>query len=239
MGIFTISDLHLSFGADKPMDVFGGRWENYTEKLKTEWNSMVAEEDVVVLPGDLSWAMYLSDAVADFTFIHRLKGQKILMKGNHDYWFTTAAKIRAFCEENGLDTLRLLHNNFYSYRDEKGKLFGICGTKGADILKRPSGEEEKKLLNRETIRLANSIRQAQEAGCEEILVFLHYPPIMPNGKFNDNPFVELLHENGIQKCFYGHLHNLGAQRAVEGEVDGVDYRLVSCDHLNFKPLKIL
>ena len=121
MGIYTISDLHLSFSADKPMDVFGGKWENYTEKLKRNWNDIVTDKDIVVLPGDLSWATYLEDSMLDFSFIHSLNGRKIIMKGNHDYWFSTAAKINAFFEKNGLASLCLLHNNFYIFCDEIGR----------------------------------------------------------------------------------------------------------------------
>ncbi len=237
MGIFTIADLHLSFSTDKPMDVFGGKWENYTEKLKTNWNRLIKDEDVVIIPGDLSWAMYLEDTADDFRFLHQLKGQKIIMKGNHDYWFSTASKLHTFLEQNGFTSLRLLHNNFYSYIGDKK--YGICGTKGCDVSKKPTKEEDLKLLNREAIRLSNSIEQAKKAGCDEILVFLHYPPVLESDKFNQNPFTEILHQHGIQQCYYGHLHHLAARRAIEGVYDGVAYRLVSCDHLNFEPWQIL
>lgn len=239
MGLYTIADLHLSFSADKPMDVFGGKWENYTEKLKKNWNDTVTEKDLVVLPGDLSWATYLEDTLEDFAFLHALNGQKIIMKGNHDYWFSTAAKINTFFQENGFDTLFLLHNNFYRYRDESGKQYGICGTKGGDISKMPVKETDQKLLNRESMRLAYSISQAKKAGCDEILAFLHYPPVLTRGKFNQNPFTEILRQNGIRKCFYGHLHNTAIQRAINGDYEGIEYTLVSCDCLNFAPHAIL
>ena len=239
MGIYTISDLHLSFSADKPMDVFGGKWENYTEKLKRNWNDIVTDKDIVVLPGDLSWATYLEDSMLDFSFIHSLNGRKIIMEENHDYWFSTAAKINAFFEKNGLASLCLLHNNFYIFCDESGKRYGICGTKGFDVSKNPTKGSDLKLLNRESMRLAYSVTQAEKAGCDENLVFLHYPPVFTNGKFNRNPFTEVMQQHGIKKCFYGHLHNTAAQRAVNGEYEGIEYKLVSCDHLNFVPYRIL
>ncbi len=237
MGIYAIADLHLSFSTDKPMDIFGSKWENYTEKLKTNWNRLVKDEDIVVIPGDLSWAMYLEDTADDFLFLHQLNGQKIIMKGNHDYWFSTASKINTFFKQNGFGSIRLLHNNFYPYSGEKK--YGICGTKGFDVSKKPVKEEDLKLLNRETLRLSHSIEQAKEAGCEEILVFLHYPPVLEMDKFNKNPFTEMMHQYGIKKCYYGHLHHLAAHRAIEGLYDGIEYQLVSCDHLNFQPCQIL
>ena len=222
MGIYAIADLHLSFSTDKPMDVFGGKWEDYTQKLKINWNQRITKDDLVVLPGDLSWATYLKDSTLDFSFIHHLNGQKIIMKGNHDYWFSTASKIKSFFKENNFSSIRLLHNNFYPYCSEEGKKYGICGTKGFDISKSPVKETDRKLLNREAMRLAYSLEQAEKAGCDEILVFLHYPPVLTRGKFNQNSFTEIMREHGIQKCYYGHLHHKAAQWAIEGNMEGIE-----------------
>ena len=239
MGIFAIADLHLSFSADKPMDVFGGKWENYIEKLQINWNRVISQEDVVVVPGDISWATYLEETALDFSFIHQLNGKKIISKGNHDYWFSTAAKIKSFFHQNGFDSIFLLHNNFHLYGAGSEKVYGICGTKGYDISKNPVKESDIKLLNREAVRLENSISQAEKAGCDELLVFLHYPPVLRRGKFNENPFTEILKRHQIRRCYYGHLHNVSAQYAIEGLYDGVDYKLVSCDHLNFTPCRLI
>ena len=167
LNLFAISDLHLSFGSDKPMDVFRG-WENYTDRLKANWNRLVGENDTVVIAGDISWSISLEGAKADFEFINSLNGKKILLKGNHDYWWGTANKINEFLKENKFDSIKILHNNFYS----DGKL-AICGTRG--WLYDGTGEQDKKVISRECGRLQTSIKGAIDNGTEPI-VFLHYPP---------------------------------------------------------------
>lgn len=234
MALFTISDLHLSLNTDKPMDVFGGIWKGYIEKLEKNWNETVSDNDTVIIPGDISWETYLKDAVKDFKFLDSLKGNKIISKGNHDYWFLTISKLYDFFKENDITTIKMMHNNFYTYED-----YAICGTKGVDISKKPVEEEKVKLENREAIRLENSILQAKQAGYEKILVFMHYPPVLKDGKYNDNLFYSVLKEYNIKKCYYGHLHTRSHHMAVCEEIEGIEFKLVSSDYINFKPIKIL
>lgn len=230
MSLFVIGDLHLSLAADKPMDVFGGAWVGYVDKLR-EGFAAVCEEDTVVMPGDLSWAMSLESTKADFDFINELPGRKIFLKGNHDYWWTTAAKMRRFFEENGWN-FELLHNNSLSYGN-----YALCGTRGwyfADVFG-DAGDE--KVYKRELIRLDTSLKSAKSDGFEHIIAFLHYPPIVGSKACDD--ITRMLDEYGVERCYYGHLHGGAHSLAFEGVYGSVDYRLISADYLNFKPLKIL
>lgn len=226
MAIFTIGDLHLSLGAQKPMDVFPG-WQGYVERIEKNWRALIKEEDTVVLAGDTSWAMKLEDTVKDFTFLQNLPGQKVILKGNHDYWWTTAKKMENFLKANGFDSLHILHNNSYS---TEGK--SICGTRSwmFDV-----GEpHDEKVMNRELGRLRMSL-DAAEPGMER-LVFLHYPPVYPNA--NAQQVIDVLNEYGVTKCFYGHLHGAAIRFAVQGMVGEIDYKLISADSLAFCPYKI-
>ncbi len=159
MALFTIADLHLSTKVNKPMDVFGGVWNDYQNKLVTAWNNNVSKNDTVVIPGDISWATYMEDADEDFKLLDSLPGNKIILKGNHDYWFETANKLNLFFEKQGISTIKLLHNSFMSYED-----IAICGTKGADMSKIPTSDNAKTLENREKLRLENSIKKAKAEG---------------------------------------------------------------------------
>ena len=225
MALYAIADLHLSLGADKPMDVFWG-WKDYVPRLKANWNRLVKPEDTVVLPGDISWAMKLENAIEDFSFIDRLPGRKIILKGNHDYWWTTVSKMNAFCAAQGFGTIHFLNNN--SYLEEE---VAICGTRSwlFDV----GQPHDLKVMNRELGRLRSSLESAQDA---EKLVFLHYPPLYPTG--NAQEVVALLHEFGVRECWYGHLHGGSIRGAIQGEVDGIRYRLISADALGFCPLRI-
>ena len=229
MAVYTIADLHLSFGTDKPMDVFRG-WENYTERLEANWQKLVEEEDTVVIAGDISWAMSLTETKKDFTFLDKLPGKKLLVKGNHDYWWTTKAKMDKYIEEEGFTTLSILHNNFYIADG-----LALCGSRG--WFYDAETDTDMKVLKREAGRLGMSLEPAVKAGFEP-LVFLHYPPI-----YNDTECKEItdvLHQFGVRKCFYGHIHGgNAARRAFIGEKDGISYRLVACDHLGFMPLAVL
>ena len=229
MSLYTIGDLHLSLSADKPMDVFGGRWENYMEKIREGFSTLTAE-DVAVLCGDVSWGMQLRDCLADFQYIHELfPGKKIILKGNHDYWWATATKVSQFFAAHGLDTIELLHNNCHFYED-----VAICGTRGWFYEEETGGEHDKKILNRELGRLETSLKAAGE---REKLCFLHYPP-----RYKDyvcDEMVELLAHYGVKQCFYGHIHGTGGRFAVEGPVGGISYTMVSADHLQFSPHKII
>lgn len=225
MAIFTIGDLHLSLGTEKPMDIFPG-WNGYVERLEENWRKLIKEEDTVVLAGDISWAMKLEDAKKDFAFLQQLPGQKILLKGNHDYWWTTAKKMERFFEENGFDTLHLLHNNSYHIEG-----VSLCGTRSwmFDV-----GEaQDEKVMNRELGRLRTSLQAAES---EEKIVFLHYPPIYPNA--NAQQVIDVLKEYNVKKCYYGHLHGAAIRFAVQGIVDEIEYKLISADGLSFCPYKI-
>lgn len=226
MALFVLGDTHLSLGGAKPMDVFPG-WEGYVEKLEANWRRLVKPEDTVVLAGDISWSMRLADTRRDFAFLHSLPGQKLIMKGNHDYWWSTANKMNAFFAAEGFDTLRLLHNNSYTVDG-----YALCGTRGWLF---DAGEpHDEKVMNREIGRLRLSL-DAAEPGREK-LVFLHYPPVYTG---TDAPeIVAVLKEYGIRRCFYAHLHGKAIRFAVQGEVDGIRYKLVSADGLRFCPYKI-
>ena len=228
MSLFVIGDTHLALGCNKPMDVFGGRWENYVEKLR-EGFSIVGPDDVTVLCGDLSWGMSLPEAREDFLFLHRLPGRKIIIKGNHDYWWTTAAKAYHFFDENGIDSLDILNNNCYFYGD-----IALCGTRGWFYEEERSEAHDRKILNRELLRLEASLKAAGE---REKFVFLHYPPKLLN--YECTEIVEMLHNYGVKHCWYGHLHSGGRALAFEGTYREIHFALVSADHLHFFPKKIL
>ena len=226
MALFVLGDTHLSLGGAKPMDVFPG-WNGYVEKLEANWRKLVKPEDTVVLAGDISWSMRLADTRKDFAFLNGLPGHKLIMKGNHDYWWSTANKMNAFFRAEGFDTLRLLHNNSYTVDG-----YALCGTRG--WLFDADEPHDEKVMNREIGRLRLSL-QAAEPGKEK-LVFLHYPPVYTGA---DAPeIVAVLKEYGIRRCFYAHLHGKAIRFAVQGEVDGIRYKLVSADGLQFCPYKI-
>ena len=228
MSLYVIGDLHLSLGCDKPMDVFGGRWENYTQKL-LEGFSALGPDDVTVLCGDLTWGMNLEQAREDFLFIHRLPGRKVILKGNHDYWWTTAAKAYSFFEANGIDSIEILNNNCRFYGET-----ALCGTRGWFYEEEKSAEHDKKILARELLRLETSLKAAGE---HEKLAFLHYPPKCVN--YECTPIIDLLREYGVRRCWYGHLHSAGRAAAFEGVYRNIEFRLISADHVSFRPQKIL
>ena len=226
--IYSIADLHLSFGTNKPMDVFSG-WTNYTERIRTNWQRLVEPDDTVVIAGDISWAMKLNDINQDFEYIQSLNGKKIILKGNHDYWWTTKSKMDKYISDSGFDSISILHNNYYVVEDT-----AICGTRGwfYDAEK----DEDMLILKREVGRLKMSIEPAVSAGYKPV-VFLHYPPIY-NG-MECTEIMDVLREYEIEKCFYGHVHGgNAAKKAFIGEKDGISFRLIACDYVNFTPLSI-
>lgn len=228
MALFAIGDLHLSESAKKPMDIFSG-WQNYTEKLKENWQTTVGENDTVVICGDVSWGMSLQEALADFRLIDALNGrQKLILKGNHDYWWTSAAKMRTFFDNNGLTTLSILHNNAYEARG-----FRVCGSRGW-IFENGQAHDDK-IINREAMRIEASLRAAEKLSGESVL-FLHYPPVFMGQE--SVRYLELMRQYGINRCYYGHIHGAGHKNAVKGEYKGVEYGLISADYLKFKPLQI-
>lgn len=226
MALYAIGDTHLSLGSNKPMDVFGGGWEGYVEKLLIGFEA-VQPEDTVVLCGDLSWGMSLPEARKDFAFLDALPGKKYLLKGNHDYWWTTAAKMNAFFTENGFTTLNLLHNNCGEY----GAL-ALCGTRGW-FYEEDKGGHSEKVFKRELIRLEASLKAAGE---REKLCFLHYPPCYQG--YTCPEIMALLEQYEVKSCYYGHLHGGSHRLAINGKYGKVEYHLVSADYLDFKPQKI-
>lgn len=225
MSLFAIADLHLSLGVDKPMDVFPG-WAGYVEKLEKNWRENVRPEDTVVVAGDISWGLDISEAKEDFAFLDRLPGTKILLKGNHDLWFSTKTKVEKFLAENGFSTLKILFNNAYEYGDR-----AICGTRGW-----MNDPIEKKVLLRECGRLRMSLEEGKKFG-KEPLVFLHYPPVFGGGECYE--ILDVLLEYGIKQVYYGHIHGYSSGYAINGIRNGIDFRLISCDFVQFNPVKIM
>ena len=228
MSLYAIGDLHLCLGAPKPMDVFGGAWVGYMEKLK-EGFSCVNEDDTTILMGDLSWALDLDNAKSDFAWINNIPGRKIILKGNHDYWWSTAAKFYNFCQTNGFSNQFILNNNHYEYEG-----WAICGTRGWFFEEDRSNQQDEKVFKRELLRLETSLRSA---GDRPKLVFLHYPPRYKG--YTCEPILELLHKYQVHQCFYGHLHGASHGLAMEGVWDSIDYRLLAADKIGFKPFKVL
>ena len=228
MALYVIGDLHLSLTANKPMDVFGGKWAGHAERLRQEFSSLT-EEDVTVLCGDLSWGMDLAEAAADFRFVDDLPGRKIILKGNHDYWWSTAAKMSRFFEQEGIRSIAILHNSCIPW----GNL-ALCGTRGWFFEEETGSEHDKKIMNREIMRLEASLKAA---GDREKLCFLHYPPRFGT-TYVCGEITELLQRYGVRECYYGHLHGPGQKGAVQGWVEGVHYQLVSADYLGFAPRRI-
>ncbi len=223
MALYAIGDTHLSLGSNKPMDVFGGGWTGYVEKLATGF-SQLRSEDTVVLCGDLSWGMSLPEAQKDFAFLNALPGKKYLLKGNHDYWWNTAAKMNAFFAENGFTTLQLLHNSCGVYGD-----LALCGTRGWFYEEDRDGHNER-VFRRELIRLETSLKAAGE---REKLCFLHYPPLYQGYRCGE--IIDLLERYEVRACYYGHLHGGSHRLAMEGKHGSVEYHLVSADYLGFQP----
>lgn len=228
MALYAIGDLHLSLASDKPMDVFGSGWANYVERIR-EGFSALHEDDVTVLCGDLSWAMGLEESLQDFRFIDALPGKKLIIKGNHDYWWNTAAKMRRFFAENGLETLSVLHNDCALYGET-----ALCGTRGWFYEEdAAAGSHNDKVLRRELGRLETSLKAAGE---REKLCFLHYPPIYQGYRCEE--VLALLKQYGVKRCCYGHLHGPAHRLAVRGMAEGMEFTMVSADFLGFRPKKI-
>ena len=230
MAIYAIGDLHLSFQENKPMSIFGENWKNHEEKIKEDWLSKVNEEDLVILPGDFSWAMDLKNTYLDFKYLNELPGQKLLLKGNHDYWWNTVTKMRKYLQENNFKNIGFLYNNSYEYENKI-----IVGTRGWII---SNEEEDKKLIKREANRLEYSIQDGIKKFGEdkEIMACMHYPPITISELKNNGTteFIKVMQKYNIKRCIYGHLHSTAIQEAVEGNVYGIELKLVSADALDFK-----
>ena len=240
MSIFVIGDLHLSFKNPKPMDIFGDNWTGHEEKIRNNWIENVKEDDLVILPGDFSWETYLEDTKLDFEYLNSLPGKKLILKGNHDYWWTTVTSMRNFLKENNFTNIDFLYNNSYEFENKI-----ICGTRGWSIA---DEEMDKKFINRELIRLELSLKDGlqrygnnkENLGDKEIIVFMHYPPITKAKVISQQEaeFVELMKKYNVKRCYYGHLHGASIADAIEGNVEGIEFKLVSADGLDFKLLQI-
>ena len=228
MSLYTIGDTHLSLGTAKPMDVFRG-WEGYLQKLEENWRALVRPGDTVVIPGDISWAMTLPEAEADFRFLESLPGEKILLKGNHDYWFTTRTGVERFLEEKGVRSIRILFNNAFAREG-----WAICGTRGW-VNESTVPAADQKVIDREAGRLRLSLEAGRQLGLP-LLAFLHYPPVYYVNECRE--ILEVLHEYGVKRCYYGHIHGTGHRYAVDGLFEEIDFRLVAGDYVRFCPVKV-
>ncbi len=227
MKLFAISDLHLPFGSNKPMDIFSG-WTDYTKKLQNNWQKIVSNEDTVIVPGDFSWALKLEDTLPDFEYLNKLNGNKILLKGNHDFWWSTASKINSFLSENNFENIKILHNNAYKVGD-----FAVCGTRGW-VYDGKSDFDEKVVL-RECGRLETSINSALSIGCE-IKCFMHYPFVY--GDYVCEEILAVLKKYEIKDIYFGHIHGSGRGN-IKAEYDGIKLHCLSCDLVNFVPMLII
>lgn len=225
MSIYAISDLHLSLSTDKPMNVFHG-WENYVEQIKSNWTRLVTDQDTVVIPGDISWALKIDEAIEDFKFIDSLPGKKVIIKGNHDLWWGTMNKLLAFFEKNEIKTIFPVFNSYY---EAEGK--AICGSRGWNY---DSKESEEKIILREANRLDTSITAAEKNGLEPI-VFTHFPPVY--GEFVCDPIIEVLNKHNIKHIYHGHIHGAGRNNSVP-EWQGIKFTLISCDCIDFTPILV-
>lgn len=227
MAVFTIGDLHLSLGGNHSMEVFPG-WEDYVNRIRDNWQKCVSEGDTVVLVGDTSWGLGMEEALPDFRFLEALPGRKLLIKGNHDFWWTTRSKMEAFFEANGLKSLEILHNNSVAVEG-----IAVCGSRGWIL---ESGKAfDAKIVNREAARLELSLEQGRKLGLP-LAVFLHYPPVY--GENECAPILETLRRFGVERCYYGHIHASGYRWAIDGTWGGIQYHLVSSDYRHFELLKV-
>ncbi len=238
MAIFAMSDLHLSLSANKPMDVFGTSWHNYMDRIYDNWQRVVSPNDLVIVGGDTSWAMYLGEAKEDFSFLNSLNGHKLLIRGNHDYWWESYAKLNAFTSENGFSTISFLQNDAYLWQNTV-----ISGTRGWLTPKDSSfTSSDVKIYERELIRLELSLSSAEKIKEENPdvsrhIAVLHYPPVMADGTA-DEKIAALFSSFGVTDCIYGHLHGPSCAKGFCGNIHNVRYALVSCDHLLFTPFKL-
>lgn len=233
MSIYTISDLHLAFGVDKPMDIFGYGWENYMERAETNWINTVNDQDTVIIGGDISWGTYLDDIKPDFDFIESLPGKKILLKGNHDYWWESLTKLKRFTDEMGYKTIEFLHNTSILAQDT-----AICGTRGwIDPSTDNFKKDDEKIYLRELGRMELSLKEGIKYNPKKIIAVLHYPPVTKDKTINQD-YLELFKKYSVSTCIYGHLHSNSHKNAFEGQVDNIEFKLVSADYVHFTPQKL-
>jgi len=229
LALYAIGDLHLSLGTDKPMDIFGGGWNNYIDKIKAGF-SILTPDDVCILCGDTSWGITFEESLEDFRYINEFPGKKIIIKGNHDYWWTTVTKMNAFFSENGINNIEILNNNCFFYEDA-----AICGTRGWMTEGEVDTEHNIKIMAREAARLRASLQAAGDV--EKKLCFIHYPPRYNNIICED--IVMAMRDYDVRNCWYGHVHGAGHRLAVRGVVDGINYEMISADFVGFSPQRIM
>ncbi len=235
MAIYIIGDLHLSFSKNKPMSIFGDVWKNHEEKIKENWEKNIKKDDLVILAGDFSWATYLDEAYDDFKYINDLPGKKIFLKGNHDYWWETVTKMNQFLTENNFNQIEFLYNSIYKHEE-----YILTGTRGYSL---SDSENDVKIYNRELLRLEISLQKAKEINdrlenSKEIITIMHYPPLTDIRERNTNEFIKLMSKYNVKNCYYGHLHGPSISHAIEGNVLGIELKLISADKLDFKLYKI-
>ena len=230
MALYVIGDTHFSEGCNKPMDIFGGAWTGYRDKLISSL-SVLQPEDVLVLAGDFSWGMSLQEALPDFRLLDSFPGKKLLIKGNHDYWWETLSKMKRFFAENTIETIDFLHNSCYFYNGA-----ALCGTRGWFYDKNDPAAGDDKIFKRELLRLEASLKAAVDQGAQEIDCFLHYPPVFAGAEVPQ--ITEILSRYPVKRVFYGHLHGDSLRGAFSGMRNGIYYAVVSADALGFKPIQI-
>ena len=228
--LYVLGDTHLSFSVDKKMDVFGGAWQGYEEKLRAGLSAL-SENDTLVLAGDTSWGMSLLQSLEDFCFLEGFLCKKLLIKGNHDYFWETSAKMKQFFFDNGLHTFDILHNNAFLYEGA-----ALCGTRGWFFEEEKGTGQDGKIMNREIGRLRTSLEKGRAMTDGELIVFLHYPPLYEG--YRCDPIVDMMTEFGVRRCYYGHLHGYARAKAIEGSYKGILYRLISADHVGFRPVEV-
>ena len=233
MALYVIGDTHFSSDRDKPMDVFGGRWLGYDKKLIASIGECMQQDDTLVICGDFSWGMSLSDTLPDFKLLDSFPGRKLLLKGNHDYWWDTVAKMKKFFAANNITTIDFLHNNFFEYNSK----ILLCGTRGWMYDINNASSEDDKVFKREVIGLRQSLDAASSSASDkEIVCFLHYPPVCRD--FEISAFTDVMKEYGVKRCCYGHLHGESIKTAFRGMRGGIEYSIVSADAVNFIPVKL-
>lgn len=224
--IYAIGDLHFSGGQNKPMDIFGTHWGDHKQRIISNWKQLIKENDLVLIPGDISWAMYLDDAKADLNLIHQLPGEKILLKGNHDYWWKKITHLNSLYAN-----MKFLQNNSFCYEN-----FCVCGSRGWLVPGNVNySESDEKIYKREAVRLNLSLQNASKD--KPIIVMMHYPPF--NESYEENEFIKIINKYNVKVVVYGHLHDeYSFRKYFQGVANGVEYKLVSSDYLNFKPVEV-
>ncbi|WP_074349414.1 metallophosphoesterase [Proteiniborus sp. DW1] len=229
MAVYGIADLHLDSTGDKPMDIFGNNWVSHQDKIFNNWRNIVSEDDIVLIAGDISWALRLSEAYADLMKIEKLPGNKVITRGNHDYWWSTKSKLEGL----GFKTIHFLHNDSFLYNS-----IVICGARGwASKDSDEFDSQDEKIFSREINRLDLSLSSIKDDSFEKI-VMLHYPPFNTENK-SPNEFVDIMKKYNVTKCVYGHLHGEGHKLVVEGNIEGIDFHCIACDYINFTPKEII